>query len=177
MDLARPKRTHTICEAIIRIEGWTPYVLCDSIGTYWNGRTVREGNGHIIAYISDGLKEQMINLALDGYFGEAIKTVTIDIDRWLNIYHNLIDIPVEEIIAKESLRVMQISVNSLTSDPSSGQDTGISVSSGPTTGPVPHSWQGVVSRDAAPLSFTYVFQFGNRDLWKVGHATDLAPPP
>jgi hypothetical protein len=46
--------------------------------------------------------------------------------------------------------------------------------SGPTTGPKPSSWSGVVARDATQVSFTYAFQFGNRDLWKIGHASDVA---
>lgn len=45
---------------------------------------------------------------------------------------------------------------------------------GATTGPRPTSWSGEVSRDATEASFTYAFQFGERELWKIGHAKDVA---
>jgi hypothetical protein len=45
--------------------------------------------------------------------------------------------------------------------------------SGPTTGPRPLSWSGTASRDAQEESFTYAFQFGSRELWKIGHAKDV----
>jgi hypothetical protein len=43
----------------------------------------------------------------------------------------------------------------------------------PTTGPVPISWQGVVSRDGSVEAWTYVFRFGRRNLWKIGHTQDV----
>jgi len=42
-----------------------------------------------------------------------------------------------------------------------------------TTGPKPTSWSGVTGRNADETSFTYAFQFGKRELWKIGHAKDL----
>jgi len=45
---------------------------------------------------------------------------------------------------------------------------------GATTGPRPTSWTGEVTRDATEASFTYAFQFGERELWKIGHAKDVA---
>jgi hypothetical protein len=47
-------------------------------------------------------------------------------------------------------------------------------SSGPTTGPRPTSWSGETGRDAGRPAFTYAFQFGVREVWKIGHATDVA---
>lgn len=44
---------------------------------------------------------------------------------------------------------------------------------GATTGPRPTSWAGATGRDAEDASFTYAFQFGRRDLWKIGHAKDV----
>jgi hypothetical protein len=43
----------------------------------------------------------------------------------------------------------------------------------PTTGPVPTNWEGAVRRSANAVSWTYVFRFGARDLWKIGHAIDV----
>ena len=42
-----------------------------------------------------------------------------------------------------------------------------------TTGPRPSTWSGETGRDAAEASFTYAFQFGNREVWKIGHAKDV----
>jgi hypothetical protein len=47
------------------------------------------------------------------------------------------------------------------------------VTTGPTYGPVPSSWSGTVSRDANAAATTYVFRFGNRNLWKIGHAQNV----
>ena len=44
---------------------------------------------------------------------------------------------------------------------------------GPTTGPRPATWLGQSGRDASEPAFTYAFQFGQRDLWKIGHAKDV----
>ena len=43
-----------------------------------------------------------------------------------------------------------------------------------TTGLRPTSWTAAVTRDADRPSFTYAFQFGTRDVWKIGHSTDVA---
>jgi hypothetical protein len=45
---------------------------------------------------------------------------------------------------------------------------------GATTGPRPTSWTSQTGRDAEELSCTYAFQFGSRELWKIGHAKDVA---
>jgi hypothetical protein len=42
-----------------------------------------------------------------------------------------------------------------------------------TTGPRPSTWIGETGRDAEEASFTYAFRFGERDLWKIGHAKDV----
>jgi hypothetical protein len=44
---------------------------------------------------------------------------------------------------------------------------------GATTGPRPTSWAGETGRNAEEPSFTYAFQFGNRECWKIGHARDI----
>jgi hypothetical protein len=43
-----------------------------------------------------------------------------------------------------------------------------------TTGPRPTSWAGETGRNAEEASFTYAFQFGNHECWKIGHAKDVA---
>lgn len=45
---------------------------------------------------------------------------------------------------------------------------------GPTRGPTPSSWSGTVSRDANAAATTYALRFRNRNVWKIGHAQDLA---
>lgn len=45
--------------------------------------------------------------------------------------------------------------------------------SGPTTGPTPSGWTGVVTRNVTLPAATYALQFGDRSLWKIGHAQDL----
>jgi hypothetical protein len=45
---------------------------------------------------------------------------------------------------------------------------------GPTRGPAPSSWSGTVSRDANAAATTYALRFGRRNIWKIGHAQDLA---
>jgi hypothetical protein len=44
---------------------------------------------------------------------------------------------------------------------------------GPTTGPRPVSWSRVVSHDVLGPAYTYIMQFGNSSVWKVGKANDV----
>lgn len=43
---------------------------------------------------------------------------------------------------------------------------------GPTRGPAPAAWEGTVMREPGP-AWTYAFQFGQSDLWKIGFAGDV----
>ena len=45
---------------------------------------------------------------------------------------------------------------------------------GPTRGPRPTSYSAIISRDATACAFTYILQFGASDIWKIGHASDIA---
>jgi hypothetical protein len=45
---------------------------------------------------------------------------------------------------------------------------------GTTTGPRPTSWTSETGRDSEEPSCTYAFQFGSRNVWKIGHAKDVA---
>lgn len=42
----------------------------------------------------------------------------------------------------------------------------------PTTGPRPSLWEGTIVRQNGPAS-TYIFKFGNSNLWKIGFAADV----
>jgi hypothetical protein len=44
----------------------------------------------------------------------------------------------------------------------------------PTLGPVPSAWTASVTHSVTGPGWTYSMRFGNRDLWKVGHTSDLA---
>ena len=55
-----------------------------------------------------------------------------------------------------------------------GRDlTKITGAQGPTKGPLPTSWIGIVQRSAEEPALTYALQFGKRNVWKVGHTIDL----
>lgn len=114
-------------------------------------------------------------MILAGYFGEEVKDVLLDPHRWQRIYDDLVDVPTAEVIARESLRVFHFrKLNRAATEILDQREAKDFVSaSGPTTGPRPSSWSSMVARDAGQASFTYAFQFGDRDLWKIGHATDL----
>ena len=43
---------------------------------------------------------------------------------------------------------------------------------GPTRGPAPAAWEGMVARELGPAS-TYAFRFGQSDLWKIGFAAGV----
>jgi hypothetical protein len=44
---------------------------------------------------------------------------------------------------------------------------------GPTKGPKPVAWSGRVVRDNLQAAVTYILQWGDTDVWKVGHAIDI----
>jgi hypothetical protein len=44
----------------------------------------------------------------------------------------------------------------------------------PTQGSAPSSWSETASRDTAAAATTYALRFGNRNVWEIGHAQDLA---
>ena len=48
------------------------------------------------------------------------------------------------------------------------------VGTGGTMGPIPSSFSTIMVRDAVREACTYAFQFGNRNVWKVGWAHNLA---
>jgi hypothetical protein len=173
-DLPHPKKHHPKCELFIRENALQPYVVCDSRACYWHPKMVRVFDGNI-KHVAEGTNEQLIRMMLDGAFGEQVKDAFIDPDRWWYIHDNLIDIPIEQVIAGEGLYLLDVRAGA---DGDAGgslrRDAGGPGIGGPTTGPRPTSWSGTVTRNAKLPSFTYVFQFGARELWKIGHATDIS---
>jgi hypothetical protein len=45
---------------------------------------------------------------------------------------------------------------------------------GPTTGPVPSDWSAQVTRTTSGRTWTYLVRFGERDIWKIGHAASVS---
>lgn len=174
-DFTLPKREHPHYRKIIETHEWVPHVMCDSVACYWDGLTVRDKDGGISSAISEPAKEQLITMTLSGYFGNEMKDVFVDEVRYMHIRDRLLEWPDQEAIAREALHILDVGRPNLDPTTISRQrelDDVVS-ESGPTTGPRPSSWSGVVVRDVAQDAFTYAFRFGNRDLWKIGHATDV----
>ena len=174
-DLPRFEQEYPFYRELIEDQGWAPYLLADSIGVYWSGFKVRQRDGRVFDGISDPAKKQIIRMIQSGEFGEQARDVILDPQRYDRIYDNLIQFHDEEAVERESLRVLEISSPNRV-EPTASRQSAIDDAidqPGPTTGPRPSSWTGIVSRDATQASFTYAFQLGNRDLWKIGHATDV----
>lgn len=170
-ELVAPTREHPVCERLIRNFGSTPLVLCDRVGAYWDGMTVlqRDDQPNEPKHVPPDMREQILTMILAGEFGDDMKDVFLDGHRWQQIYDDLIDVPNREIIARDSLHLFRSAPNR----PADRIGMSDLKEAGPTTGPRPVSWSGTIERNAAQASFTYAFQFGQRELWKIGHATDL----
>jgi hypothetical protein len=176
-DLPTPVREHPVYRKLIQTHGWTPYILCDSAGAYWSGSKLRDRDGKVFHGISVPARQQIVTMIRSGYF-----VADLDLEhvfyyhaRYDQIYDDLIEFPDQGVIARESLRVLDVRVVNLDAGAMPGQrELHQTVTAlGPTTGPQPSSWSGIVERDAGQPSFTYAFQFGDRDLWKIGHAIDV----
>jgi hypothetical protein len=171
-DVRPPKKEHPVLRKNIQAWGWMPLVLCDANGAYWDGGIVVTPTSapREAIHISQETQEHLITLFLEGQFGEEAKDVILDPDRWQKIYDNLINWPDEELIRGQSLRRMHlVRVSSMGS-----REVASSIPGAATTGPKPTSWSGTIERDADQESFTYVFRFGRRDVWKIGHAVDVS---
>src|SRR5437762_14386256 len=90
-----PKKEHPVYRQIIISKGWTPYVLCDAKGCYWDGRTVLHADGTMGVSISDPAQEEMIVLAIEGRFGERVKDVFMDYSRYDRSVDDLVTGPNE----------------------------------------------------------------------------------
>src|SRR5436190_1545823 len=89
-DLKRTEKDFPVYRKIIDEEGLAPYVLCDSTGAYWNGFTAIDRTGKLWPGISDACRKLMINMILDGYFGEDVQEALLDTSRYEKIMDDLI---------------------------------------------------------------------------------------
>jgi len=93
---------------VIEAEGWVPHVMCDTNGAYWDGGTVWDRNGQLPTGLSDAARKLMVNMILDGDFGEEVKHAFVDPGRYWKIRDNLIIWPNQKIIVEGGLRVLEI---------------------------------------------------------------------
>ena len=84
-------------------------MLCDANGVYRGGITAGDNIGEFVQ-LSDAARRQMINMILDGHFGEA-KDAFIDENRYWRIRDDLITWPTQRTIAGEMLRVLDLRRN------------------------------------------------------------------
>ncbi len=107
-DRVRPKEDYPAIAERVDRGGWCPEILCDVNGAYWNTRAVRDRHGKRNPFISDGESRHMIQLILDGAFGEEAKDAFIDGDHYQKIYDNLYEWPNQEVIARDGLRMLAV---------------------------------------------------------------------
>src|SRR5438132_635556 len=103
-DLKRTAKDFPVLRKAIEAEGWVPHVLCDSGGAYWDGSAVRDKDGKLHQTV-DSVPKQMINMILEGSFGEEVKDAIVDYKRYWKIRDDLIEFPKPEVIAREGLHV------------------------------------------------------------------------
>lgn len=89
--------------AIIEREGWTPQILGDSAGRYWDGYTVSAPNGRRETLGGDGLKKQLMKMAAWGEFGDVVAHAQVDFERYHYIQDRLLEWPDESAIQHEGL--------------------------------------------------------------------------
>jgi hypothetical protein len=107
-ELKRTEKESRRYREEIPARGWVPHVLCDMNGAYWDGITVSDSAGELVG-VSEAARKQMINMTLDGYFGEEVKDAFVDEDRYWKIRDSLITWPNQQVITKEMLRVLDLS--------------------------------------------------------------------
>src|SRR6266576_5618896 len=102
-DLKRTAKEFPRYRELIEARDWVPHVFCDTNGAYWNGFTVSDRDGQLPTGLSEAGQKQMIDMILDGYFGEEVKDAFVDQDRYWKIRDDLIEWPNQDVIAKEGL--------------------------------------------------------------------------
>ena len=174
-DLPAPSRRHTQYAKTIDAEGWAPLILCDTHGCYWNMSTVQTRDRRVHSGISTAAREHLVGLVQFGRFGNEASDALVDAAHWDYINDNLLISPNSAIIAQDRLRILALppEPSIAGSAPTPIADSKASIPLGPTTGPRPTSWTGLVSRNASVHAYAYVFQFGGREAWKIGHAIDV----
>lgn len=83
-------------------------MLRDTLGTYWDGFTAIDNSGQFVNGLSDSFRKQMINMILDGYFGDELKDAFVDQTRYWKIRDALITSPNQDTIAREALRALDV---------------------------------------------------------------------
>jgi hypothetical protein len=174
-DLPLVTRSHPRYAEIIDSEGWVPLILCDNGGCYWNASTAQTRDGRTVNGISTAAREHLLALLQSGTFGQDASNAFVDHVRWEHIRDNLMNWPNADIISRHNFRILPLRGGSTleTGSDKSLQELEGPLPLGPTTGPRPISWTAIVSRSTSGQSHAYVFQFGDRDVWKVGHAIDV----
>jgi hypothetical protein len=109
-DLRRTPKDFRVVRDWIQKEGWVPLVLCDKSGAYWDRFTGIDKNGKILDAMSDSQQRQMINMIHDGYVGGEVLDALVDQNRHMKIRDDLLGIPNKEVIARDSLRIMQLQI-------------------------------------------------------------------
>ena len=107
-NLKRSDKDFPVYREEITTRGWVPHVLCDNEGAYWNGFTARDRDSQLVDGLSEAGRKQMINMILDGYFGEEVKEAFVDDGRYWKIRDALITWPNQATIAREGLRVLEV---------------------------------------------------------------------
>lgn len=88
----------------------------------------------------------------------------------------------EELLALERCceKELKLSLSSLCGGPAEldsatteGQEISSQTDASPTTGPLPSPWTATVEHSVTAPAWTYAFRFGERQVWKVGHAEDV----
>lgn len=107
-DVTFSGKRFPVCREMIDKGGWTPDILCDQSGAYWDGFTATDAEGKAINGLSDSCRKEMICLILDGAFGETAKDLYLDQTHYWKIRDELITWPNQEAILSRGLQVMKL---------------------------------------------------------------------
>lgn len=107
-DLKAPSKNSTVYQKLIDSHGWVPYGLGDSEGLYWDLSTVRDAKGQVNVAISEVARRQKILLIQSGHFGDQLKEVYVDEDRYSQIRDALITWPNPKAITEEGLHAVAV---------------------------------------------------------------------
>ncbi len=107
-ELKRSGKTFPVCREIINKGGWLPHVLRDKDGAFWDGFTAVDRDGKAVNGLSDSFRKEMINLLLDGAFGEQLMDAYLDQTHYWHIRDELITWPNRQAIADKGLQVVEV---------------------------------------------------------------------
>ena len=110
-DLKRTAKDFPVYRELIETNEWVPHLLGDTSGTYWDGCSAIDKNGKEVSGLSDAGRKQLINMILDGRFGEETKDVYLDQTHYWHIRDELITWPRQEAIQSKGLRVQRPVLN------------------------------------------------------------------